>query len=49
GELESDIDQGYLSIASPIARALIGKEEGEVVTVQTPGGPKEFEILEISK
>ncbi|MEZ4704438.1 MAG: transcription elongation factor GreA [Bdellovibrionota bacterium] len=49
GELESDIDRGLLSVVSPIARALIGKEEGDVVTVQTPGGAKEFEVLEISK
>ena len=44
GELEADIKQGLISITSPIARAVIGKEEGDVVEVQTPGGRREFEI-----
>jgi transcription elongation factor GreA len=44
GELEADIKQGLISISSPIARAVIGKEEGDVVEVQTPGGRREFEI-----
>lgn len=47
GEEESDIDQGLVSIASPIARALIGKEEGEVVGVEAPGGVVEYEIVEV--
>jgi transcription elongation factor GreA len=45
---EADVTTGKLSIASPIARALIGKEEGDIVTVNTPGGLKEFEVLEFS-
>lgn len=48
GDDESDIKQQKISISSPIARALIGKAEGAVVTVVTPRGKKEFEILEIS-
>ncbi len=47
GEDEADIDHGMVSITSPIARALIGKEEGEVVAVQTPGGVAEYEIVEV--
>ncbi len=47
GELESDIDLGQVSITSPIARALIGKQEGEEVEVHTPGGVRLFEILGI--
>lgn len=47
GDLESDIKQNKISISSPIARALIGKEEGDIVTVQAPGGEKEYEILAV--
>ena len=47
GEDESDIKLGRISIMSPIAKALIGKEEGDIVTVQTPKGTREFEILAI--
>lgn len=47
GEDEADIEQGLLSVTSPIARALIGKEEGEVAEVQAPGGLREFEIVEV--
>ncbi len=47
GDDESDIKKGKLSINAPIARALIGKEEGEIAEVQTPGGLKEFEILAV--
>ncbi|HHJ16129.1 MAG TPA: transcription elongation factor GreA [Gammaproteobacteria bacterium] len=47
GEDEADIKQGLISVGSPIARALIGKEEGDVATVQTPGGEKVFEIVEV--
>ncbi|MEK2645678.1 transcription elongation factor GreA [Bdellovibrio sp. BCCA] len=42
---ESDVKQGMISILSPLARALIGKKEGDTVTVQSPKGDKEFEIL----
>lgn len=45
GEDEADIKQGRLNISSPIARALIGKEEGDVAEVQAPGGVKRFEIV----
>lgn len=47
GDQESDIKHGLISISSPIARSLIGKEAGEVATVQAPGGDKEYEILEV--
>jgi transcription elongation factor GreA len=47
GEDEADIKAGLISVASPIARALIGKEEGDVATVQAPGGEKNFEIVEV--
>ncbi|ABS26276.1 transcription elongation factor GreA [Anaeromyxobacter sp. Fw109-5] len=48
GELEADLKQGRISVTSPIARALIGREEGDAVTVRTPGGQKEYEIQSIS-
>jgi transcription elongation factor GreA len=48
GADESDVEQGKISINSPIARALIGKEEGDDVAVQTPGGVRNYSILEIS-
>ncbi len=44
---EADIKQGRISVGSPIARALIGKEVEDVVTMKAPGGNKEFEILSI--
>jgi transcription elongation factor GreA len=47
GDDEADIKQGYISINSPVARALIGKEEGDIADVQTPGGQKSFEIVEV--
>ena len=47
GEDEADIKQSKISVTSPIARALIGKEEGEVVAVRTPSGVVEYEIVEI--
>ncbi|MFC3606288.1 transcription elongation factor GreA [Stutzerimonas tarimensis] len=47
GDDESDIKQGKLSVSSPIARALVGKEEGDVVTVKTPSGVVEYEIVEV--
>jgi transcription elongation factor GreA len=47
GEDEADIKAGRISVSSPIARALIGKEAGESVEVQTPGGIKRYEILDI--
>lgn len=47
GADESDIKAGKISVVSPIAKALIGKEKGDAVQVQTPKGLKEFEILTI--
>ncbi len=48
GEQEADIQNGLLNISSPLARALIGKEEGDSVEVRTPGGTKDYEVLDIS-
>ncbi|MDD3181476.1 MAG: transcription elongation factor GreA [Alphaproteobacteria bacterium] len=48
GDEESDIKKGYLSISSPLARALIGKEKGESVEVHTPKGSKSYEIVKVS-
>ncbi|MGR3821988.1 MAG: transcription elongation factor GreA [Salipiger marinus] len=47
GEHEANIEKGLLNIRSPIARALIGKDEGDTVEVRTPGGEKSYEILRI--
>jgi transcription elongation factor GreA len=47
GEHEADVKQGKVSITSPIARAIIGKEMGDVVEVNTPGGVKAYEILKV--
>jgi transcription elongation factor GreA len=47
GEDEADIRLGKLSVGSPIARALVGKEEGDVVVVKTPSGIVEYEIVEV--
>ena len=47
GETEADIENGLLNIRSPLARALIGKDEGDSVDVRTPGGVKSYEILSI--
>ena len=47
GEQEADIENGLLNIRSPIARALIGKEEGDSVEVRTPGGTRDYEITAV--
>ncbi len=47
GDYEADIAQGKISISSPIARALIGKTEGDTVEVQVPGGLRSYEILDV--
>ncbi|WP_280548867.1 MULTISPECIES: transcription elongation factor GreA [unclassified Halomonas] len=47
GEDEANIKEGRISVTSPIARALIGKEEGDVVVVRTPGGEVEYEISSV--
>jgi transcription elongation factor GreA len=48
GEDEADADCGLISLGSPLARALIGKNVDDCVTVRLPGGKKEYEILEVS-
>ncbi|AQS52046.1 MAG TPA: transcription elongation factor GreA [Paenalcaligenes hominis] len=47
GDVESDIRENRISVSSPVARALIGKSEGDVVEVQAPAGVREYEILSI--
>ncbi len=47
GEPEADIGAGKLNLASPLARALIGKEEGDSIEVRTPGGEKSYEVLSV--
>ena len=48
GDIEADIKQNRVAISSPIARAMIGKEEGDIAVVQAPGGVREYEIIDIS-
>jgi transcription elongation factor GreA len=47
GEIEADLKKGRISITSPIARGLIGREVGDSVKIRAPGGEREFEILEV--
>jgi len=47
GDDEADLKQGLISISSPIARAMIGKEAGDTADVQAPGGVKRYEIVEV--
>ena len=47
GDDEADLKHGLISISSPIARALIGKEAGDVAAVQAPGGVRNYEIIEV--
>jgi transcription elongation factor GreA len=47
GDDEADLKQGLISISSPIARAMIGKEVGDVANVQAPGGLKHYEIMDV--
>ncbi len=47
GEHEADVKQGRISLSSPLSRAMIGKEVGDVVEVNTPGGVKSYEILKL--
>jgi len=47
GETEADLKKGRISITSPIARGLIGREVGDSVKIRTPGGEREYEILEV--
>lgn len=48
GDLEADIKQGLIAISSPVARALIGKHEGDSVVIEAPGGTHEYEIVGVS-
>ena len=48
GDLEADIKQGLIAISSPLARALIGKHEGDEVTMQAPAGERTYEIVSVS-
>ena len=47
GDLEADIKQGKISVSSPIARALIGREEGDVAVVKAPAGDRHYEIMAV--
>ncbi|ALN57589.1 transcription elongation factor GreA [Lysobacter enzymogenes] len=48
GDLEADIKLGLIAISSPVARALIGKNEGDTVVIEAPGGTREYEIVGVS-
>jgi transcription elongation factor GreA len=48
GDLEADIKMGLIAISSPVARALIGKHEGDTITIDAPGGTREYEIISVS-
>jgi transcription elongation factor GreA len=48
GEPEADLKKRWISVTSPVARALIGKSVGDVAMVQSPGGAREYEVLEVS-
>lgn len=48
GEVEADLKKRWISIGSPVARGLIGKKVGETVTIQSPGGTREYEVLKVS-
>jgi transcription elongation factor GreA len=47
GDLEADLKHGRISISSPIARALIGKHEGDTITIQAPAGNRDFDIIAV--
>ena len=47
GEDEADLKQGLINVSSPIARALIGKEEGDTAVVQAPGGERRYEVVAV--
>ena len=48
GDLEADIKLGLIAISSPVARALIGKHEGDTITIDAPAGQREYEIVGVS-
>lgn len=47
GDLEADIKKGLIAISSPVARALIGRQEGDSVTIDAPGGTREYDIIAV--
>ena len=47
GDLAADIKQGLIAISSPVARAMIGKHEGDAITIEAPGGIREYEIISV--
>jgi len=47
GEFEADLKKRWISIASPVARGLVGKKVGDVATVQSPGGAREYEVVSV--
>jgi transcription elongation factor GreA len=47
GDLESDLKQSKISVSSPIARAMIGKHEGDTITIEAPGGQREYDIVAV--
>jgi transcription elongation factor GreA len=47
GEVEADLKQGKIAVTSPLAQGLVGKQVGDQATIQTPRGPREYEILEV--
>ena len=47
GDVEADIKHNLIAVSSPIARAIIGRELGDVVTVRAPGGEREYEIVDV--
>ena len=47
GDLEADIKLGLIAISSPVARAIIGKHEGDAITIEAPGGTREYEIVSV--
>jgi len=47
GEPEADLKKRFISVTSPLARGLVGKSIGDVATVQSPGGPREYEIVDV--
>jgi transcription elongation factor GreA len=48
GDIEADIKQNRIAVSSPVARAMIGKEEGDIAVVQAPSGIREYEIISIA-
>lgn len=48
GDLEADISKGMISVSSPISRALIGKDEGDEIVVDAPGGQREYEVISVN-